>query len=140
MNVMTPSPKPQRLKVGGPLGVLLVMDSQPLLLRMAEVVRSMEGEGLRLLGQFGTVAQVVDWQVWNRKPWHYAFVDLGLPDGASEELIARLLSQASPGHVVAIGDHLWREVRAKCAAMGVTDLLEKGDVIAFRGYLEAKLL
>jgi hypothetical protein len=30
-------------------------------------------------------------------------------------------------------------VREKCAGLGVTDLLEKGDVIAFRSFLEAKV-
>ena len=137
MEATKASAKTQRVKVGGPLGVLLVMDSPPLLLRMADVARSLEG--VRLLGTFGSLAQVVDWIVWNHAPWHYAFVDLGLPQGASEELVERLLSQPRAGHVVAIGDHLWREVRDQCTAMGVTDLLEKGDVIAFRSFLEAKL-
>jgi DNA-binding NarL/FixJ family response regulator len=137
MEATTISTKAQRLKVGGPLGILLVMDSPPLLLRMADTVRSMEG--VRLLGTFGSLPQVVDWVVWNHEPWHYAFVDLALPQGASDELIERLLTQPRAGHVVAIGDHLWREVREKCAGLGVTDLLEKGDVIAFRSFLEAKV-
>jgi len=127
--------KSQRLKVGGPLGVLLVIETPSLLLRMADVVRSVEG--LRLVGSFSGVAQAVDWLVWDRAGWHFAFVDLAL--GASgDELVHRLLSQPRPGTVVAVTDHLWREVREKCRALGVVELLEKGDVIAFRGYLEAK--
>jgi hypothetical protein len=128
--------KSQRLKVGGPLGVLLVVDSPPLLLRMADVVRSIEG--LKVAGSFTGVAQAVDWLVWDRSGWHFAFVDLALGE-SGEDLVQRLLSQPRPGTVVAVGDHLWREVREKCRAMGVHDLLEKGDVIAFRGYLEGKV-
>jgi hypothetical protein len=135
METMGSQPKSQRVKVGGPLGVLLVIESPPLLLRMAQVVRSIEG--LQLAGTFSGVSQAVDWLVWDRAGWHLAFVDLGLGDSGTE-LVQRLLSQPRPGTVVAIGDHLWREVREQCSAMGVYDLLEKGDVIAFRGYLEGK--
>ena len=128
--------KSQRVKVGGPLGVLLVIETPSLLLRMADVVRSVEG--LRLAGNFSSVAQAVDWLVWDRAGWHLAFVDLAFGE-SGEELVQRLLSQPRPGTVVAIGDHLWREVREKCRAMGIYDLLEKGDVIAFRGFLETRV-
>ena len=128
--------KSQRVTVGGPLAVLLVIDAPPLLLRMAEIVRDIEG--LRLAGSFATVAQAVDWLGWDRGGWHLAFVDLGLGTSA-EELVQRLLSQPRPGTVVAVGEHLWREVREKCGALGIADLLEKGDVVAFRGYLETRV-
>lgn len=126
--------QPQRLRHGGPLQVLLVVDSAPLLLRMTEVARTIPG--LRLAGAFTTAADVVDWTVWERPTWHYAFVDLGLRVGTGEEVVQHLLSEPLPGTVVALGDHLWREVRQRCAAMGVHHLLEKGDVIAFRSFLE----
>jgi hypothetical protein len=77
--------------------------------------------------------------VWGRQPWHYAFVDLALAEAGGEALAQRLLAQGGGGRVVAVVDHLWREVRQKCAALGITDLLEKGDVIAFRSYLEVKV-
>ena len=128
--------KSQRLKVGGPLGVLLVIETPSLLMRMADVVRSIEG--LRLVGSLSSAAQAVDWLVWDRAGWHFAFVDLALGENG-EDLIQRLLSQPRPGTVVAVGDHLWREVREQCRAMGVYDLLEKGDGIAFRGFLEGKV-
>jgi hypothetical protein len=128
--------KSQRLKIGGPLGVLLVIETPSLLMRMADVVRGIEG--LQLVGSFAGVAQAVDWLVWDRAGWHLAFVDLAL--GASgDELVQRLMALPRPGTVVAVGDHLWREVREKCRAMGIYDLLEKGDVIAFRSYLEARV-
>jgi hypothetical protein len=128
--------KSQRVKVGGPLGVLLVVESAPLLLRMAEVVRGIEG--LRLAGSFTSVAQAIDWLVWDRAGWHMAFIDLALQQ-PGEELVQRLLAQPRPGTVVALGGHLWREIREKCAALGVYDLLEKGDIAAFRGYLESRV-
>ncbi|MEJ8836455.1 response regulator [Ramlibacter sp. AN1133] len=128
--------KSQRQRVGGPLGVLLVIDTPSLLMRMADVARDIEG--LRVVGTFSSAAQAVDWLVFDRAGWHLAFVDLGLGE-SGDELVQRLQSQPRPGVVVAVGDHLWREVREKCRAMGVHDLLEKGDVIAFRGYLESKV-
>lgn len=128
--------KSQRVKVGGPLGVLLVVDAPPLLLRMAEVVRGVPD--LRLAGTFTSVAQAIDWLVWDRAGWHIAFVDLGLGEPGAQ-LVQRLLSQPRPGTVVALGEHLWGEVREQCAAMGVYDLLEKGDLVAFRGYLETRM-
>jgi hypothetical protein len=105
-------------------------------MRMAEVVRGIEG--LRLAGSFTSVSQAVDWLMWDRTGWHLAFVDLSFGEDG-EELLQRLLSQPRPGTVAAVADHLWREVRDKCNVLGVSDLLEKGDVIAFRGYLEGRL-
>jgi DNA-binding NarL/FixJ family response regulator len=124
------------VQVGGPLGVLLVIDSPPLLMRMGEVVRSLQG--LRLAGSFTGVAQAVDWLAWHHASWQFAFIDLALGE-TGEDLVQRLLSQSRPGNVVALGDHLWHEVREKCSEMGVYDLLEKGDVAAFRSFLEARV-
>lgn len=128
------SGKPQRVRVGGPCKVLLVIDNAQLLLHMTEVVR--QTEGAQLAGAFTTAPEAIDWVVWDRQPWHVAFVDLGLQRGTGEEVIGALLQQPSPGTVVAVGDHLWREVRERCAAMGVQHLIEKGDLISFRGVVE----
>jgi DNA-binding NarL/FixJ family response regulator len=136
MESVRASAKSQRMQVGGPLGVLLVTESAPLLLRMAEVVCSIPG--LRLAGSFNSVAQAIDWLVWDRTGWHIAVVDLALRQ-PGQELVQRLLAQPRPGTVVALGDHLWREVRAHCDAIGAHELLEKGDIAAFRGYLEARM-
>jgi hypothetical protein len=66
-------------------------------------------------------------------------VDLNLKDGGTQPLVQRLLSQTRPGTVVALGAHLWQEIRQDCARMGVYHLLEKGDLVAFRGYLEEQV-
>jgi DNA-binding NarL/FixJ family response regulator len=114
--------------------VLLVAHPPALVERMAEVVRSIEGA--RLVASFANATQAVDWLVWKPGEWQVAFVDLGLPQGASDEVIQRLLSEARPGTVVALGDHMWKEVREKCAAIGVYHLLEKGDLVALRAFIE----
>jgi hypothetical protein len=57
----------------------------------------------------------------------------------TREVITRLLEEPRPGSIVALADHLWREIRAECAAMGIYHLLEKGDLIAFRGFLEEQV-
>jgi DNA-binding NarL/FixJ family response regulator len=131
------APAKQRLRVGGPVRVLLVVDNAQLLLRMSEVARSFPG--LSLVGAFTTGTDAVDWMVWDRQGCHLAFVDLGLRNDGANQVIARLAQEGRVGTVVAIGDHLWREIREKCAAMGVYHLLEKGDLIAFRGFLEEQL-
>jgi hypothetical protein len=136
METINTSANSQRLRLGVPLGILLAVGSAPLLTRMGEVVRDFDG--LRLLGTFTDGAEVVDWLVWNRPNWHFAFVDLALP--GAEDLVRRLVAQPRAGLVVAVVDHLWREVREKCTALGASDLVEKGDVIAFRSYLESRLL
>ena len=137
MQLVTDTAKSQRLRVGGPLRVLLVVDNAQLLLRLSEVVRSIAG--LQLAGAFTTPQDVVDWTVWDRGGWHLAFVDLGLRQDGTPQVVARLLEDPRPGRLVALGDHLWRETRAQCAAMGIHELLEKGDVIAFRGFLEQQV-
>lgn len=126
-----------RLKVGGPQRVLLVANPRPLLAHMVEVVASIQG--LQLAGSFDSAEAAMDWIVWDRGGWHLAFVDITLPDGAGQDLVRRLMSQPRPGTVVALGAHLWREIREECAKMGVYQLLEKGDLIAFRGVLEERV-
>jgi DNA-binding NarL/FixJ family response regulator len=131
-----PAPS-ERLKVGGPQRVLIVVDPPALEQRMAEVVRALPG--LEVAGSFHTAADAVDWMVWERGHWHFAFVDLDLPDNGARDVIQRLLAQSRPGTVIALGPHLWREIKEKCAQMAVYHLLEKGDLIAFQGFLEAQV-
>jgi DNA-binding NarL/FixJ family response regulator len=137
MERMPDPARPQRIRLGGPLRVLLVVENAQLLLRLSEVVRSIEG--LHLAGAFTTAIDVVDWTVWDRHGWHFAFIDLGMRQGGTREVVTRLLEDARPGTLVALGDHLWREIRAECETMGIHHLLEKGDVIAFRGFLEEQV-
>jgi len=131
------SARPERFKLGGPQRVLLVADPPSLLMRMTAVVRALPG--LEVAGAVSSAADLVDWTVWDRGGWHFAFVDLDLPDGAARDVVRRLLGQQRPGTVVALGAHLWKETREQCAGMGVYHLLEKGDLIAFQGFLEQQL-
>ena len=131
------APKTERMKLGGPQRVLVVVDPPALTQRMAEVIESFPG--LQLAGAFSTAEDAMEWTVWDRGGWHFAFVDLNLKDGGSRELVQRLLSQPRPGTVVAIGAHLWKEIRQECAQMGVYHLLEKGDIVAYRGFLEEQV-
>jgi DNA-binding NarL/FixJ family response regulator len=131
------STAPVRIKLGGPQRVLLVAHPKPLLAHMIEVVGSIPG--LQLAGSFDEAEAAIDWTVWDRGGWHLAFVDLSLPSGAGRDLIRRLLAAPRPGTVVALGPHLWKEIREECAQMGVYTLLEKGDLIAFRGVLEERV-
>jgi DNA-binding NarL/FixJ family response regulator len=137
MNPVPLPPKSEHLNLGGPQRVLLVADPAPLLLRLAEVVRSFPG--LELAGMVGTAQDAIDWAVWDRGSWHLAFVDLNLPQGGTQDVVRRLLSQPRPGTVVALGAHLWKETRAECAQMGIHHLLEKGDIVAFRSFLEEQV-
>jgi len=137
MNPVPLPPKTERLKLGGPQRVLLLADPPALALRMAEIVRSFPA--LELAGMFSTAQDLIEWTVWERGTWHFAFVDLGLPEDGAADVVRRLLSQPKPGTVVALGAHLWKETREVCAQMGVYHLLEKGDVVAFRGFLEEQV-
>ena len=130
-------PTSERLRVGGPLRVVLVAQPAPLLLRMAEMVRSLPQ--LQLAGAFRTAQDAIDWQLWDREGYHLAFVDLGLEEGNGPEAVQRLLSQRRAGTLVALVDHLWREVRERCTALGVYHLLEKGDLVAFRSFLQDRV-
>ena len=130
------TPKSERLKAGSPLRVVLAVDPPSLLLRMVQEVKAMPG--LHLAGAFSDAQAAIDWQVWDREGYHLAFVDLGLPQDGSRAVVQRLLSQRRAGTVVALGDHLWQEVRDRFAAVGVYQLLEKGDVVAFRSFLQER--
>jgi DNA-binding NarL/FixJ family response regulator len=120
-------------RYGGPARAVLVVEAAPLLLRMAEVARSVSG--VQLVGSFSRAAEVLDWLVWDRPSWHLAYVDLSMRQGSSEEVVQRLHASGR-GTIVGISDHMWRETRATWAPHGVAHLVEKGDVIAFRSDLE----
>jgi hypothetical protein len=115
--------------------VLLLAAPPPLLLPMADVVRSMPG--LQLVGSFSEVLDVVDWAMWDRDGWHYAYVDLALP--GSTDAVRRLQASRRPGVVIGLVAHMWQEVREKAAALGVNHIVEKGDMIALRDDLERRL-
>ena len=127
----------KRVRIGGPVRVLLVVENAPLLLRLVEEALSFPG--VQVAGTFTTAQDVVDWTVWDGGGWHLAFIDLALAHDGTRQAVARLLEDPRPGRLVALGDHLWRETRAECAALGIHDLLEKGDVLAFRSFLEQQL-
>ena len=137
MATTTGSDKGLRLRFGGPMKVLLVAGPPALLRRMADIVRSIEG--VELAAEFGTPGEAIDWVVWERQPWHLAYVDVTLPRAECEPLIQRLVDSPRGGTVVGITNHLWREVREHCAQLGVYDIVEKGDVVAFRSDLEARV-
>lgn len=136
MTALPLPPKPERIRVGGPLRVLIVVEPASLLLRMNEVVRSMPG--LELAGGFSSAMDAIEFIVWDRPSWHFAFVDTAL-SGSSDEVIRRLQAQPRPGTVVALVPHLWQEIRAACAQKGVYEMVEKGDAVAFQDFLEAHL-
>lgn len=132
MNPLPQPARPERFKLGGPQRVLVAVDPPSLMLRMTEVVRSIEG--LEPGGSFANGMDAIEWLLWERKSWHFAFVDLDLQ--GSQDLVQRLQAQPRPGTVVALVPHVWEEVRADCARRGIHRMLEKGDIIAFRGFLE----
>jgi hypothetical protein len=115
--------------------VLLLAGPAPLLLRMGEIVRSVER--VQLVGSYTETLDVVDWAMWDREGWHLAYVDLTLP--GSDEAVRRLLATRRPGVVVGVVDHLWREVREEAAKIGVHHIVEKGDLIALRDDLERRV-
>jgi hypothetical protein len=137
MSPLPQAPATERIQVGGPPRVLLVVEPTALAGRMAEVIRSLPR--LQLADAFSTAQDAMEWTVWDREGWHFAFVDLDLKDGGARFLVQRLLSAPRPGTVVALGAHLWQEIRQDCARMGVYHLLEKGDLVAFRGFLEEQV-
>jgi DNA-binding NarL/FixJ family response regulator len=126
-----------RSRYGGPIRVLIVAAPATLLQRMVEVVQSLEGT--ELAGGFSTVDDALEWSVWERKPWHFAYVDMTLPEQKGEQLARHLLQSPRAGTVVGLCAHLWRETREKLGQIGVADILEKADFTAFQGDLERRL-
>jgi hypothetical protein len=124
----------QRQRFGSSLQVILVVSPAALLQHMSAVVGAIEGTVLA--ASFATPAEALDWVMWKRPAWHVAYVDMTQP-GADE--VVRVL-QAAPhaGTILGVCAHLWREERERCAALGVRDIVEKGDLIAFQGDLEAR--
>ena len=94
-------------------------------------------EGAVLAGSFSSVQDLVDWTTWEgrRSGWQIAFVDETF--AFEERFVPRLQNRAgSAGTLVAIVDHLWKEVRERCASVGIYDIVERGDLVAFQDNLE----
>ncbi|MDB5861919.1 MAG: hypothetical protein JWQ76_5608 [Ramlibacter sp.] len=125
---------PQRQRFGSSLQVVLVLSPPALLQRMSDIVGAIGGT--LLAGRFATPADAVDWIVWKRPVWHVAYVDMTLP--GAEEVVRSLQGSQHAGTIVGVCDHLWREVRDRCSAIGVRAIVEKGDLIAFQGDLETR--
>jgi hypothetical protein len=118
--------------------VLLIAQPPALLQHMEKVVRSTQGAAL--VGSFGNVQDLVDWATWEgrRSGWQVAYVDEKFAFEA--RFVERLqVSSRGPGTIVAVVDHLWREVRERCAGIGIYDIVERGDLIAFQDNLEKHL-
>jgi DNA-binding NarL/FixJ family response regulator len=125
------------MRVGGPLRLLVVVDPASLRLRMTELTRRIEG--VELVGAFSSATEAIDHILWERPIWHLAYVDMGLPEDGSKDVVNRLLAMPSRGNIIGLVDHLWSEVREKCAALGVTDIIEKADIVAYQDNLERRL-
>ena len=125
---------PQRQRFGTSLQVVLVASPPALLQRMSDVVGGIEGT--LLAAAFATPADAVDWIVWKRPAWHLAYIDMTLP--GADDVVSSLQGSPHAGTVVGVCAHLWREERERCSAIGVQHIVEKGDLIAFQGELEAR--
>ena len=135
---MPPNPGPAPADTARPTSVrrvVLLAGPAPLLLRMGEVIRSVERAAL--VAAHTESIDVVDWAMWDREGWQLAYVDMSI--AGSDEAVRRLLACRRPGVVVGVVDHLWREVREKAAAIGVHDIVEKGDLIALRDDVERRV-
>ncbi len=115
--------------------VLIVAQPAALLQHMEKIVRATEGA--TLVGSFGSIQDLVDWTTWEgrRSGWQIAYVDEKF---AFEEQFVPRLQGCVRGHgtFVAIVDHLWKEVRERCAGIGIHDIAERGDLVAFQDNLE----
>jgi len=134
MTLTSANAPPRRLRFGSSLQVVLVLAPPALLQHMSTLVEGIEGT--QLAGAFPSAADAIEWIVWKRPSWHLAYVDMALPEAA--DVVRSLQGPAHTGTVVGVCDHLWREVRERCSAIGVRDIIEKGDLIAFQGDLEAR--
>ena len=124
----------QRQRFGSSLQVVLVASPPALLERMSAVVGFIEGTVLA--AAFATPADAIDWIVWKRRVWHLAYIDMTLP--GADDVVRSLQGSPHGGTIVGVVAHLWREERERCNAMGVQHIVEKGDLIAFQGELEAR--
>jgi len=112
MSPPSPSAPDQRQRFGSSLQVVLVASPPALLQRMSGLVGAIEGTVLA--GAFATPADAMD------------------------DVVRSLQASRHGGTIVGVCAHLWREERERCAAIGVTQIVEKGDLIAFQGELEMR--
>ena len=134
MSPPSPSAPDQRQRFGSSLQVVLVASPPALLQRMSGLVGAIEGTVLA--GAFATPADAMDWIVWKRPVWHLAYIDMTLQE--ADDVVRSLQASRHGGTIVGVCAHLWREERERCAAIGVTQIVEKGDLIAFQGELEMR--
>ena len=130
----TPFAKPAAA-AGTTFKVLIVAQPAALLQHMEKIVQATEGA--TLVGSFGSIQDLVDWTTWEgrRSGWQIAFVDEKF--AFEERFIPRLQGCVrGNGVFVAIVDHLWKEVRERCAGIGIYDIVERGDLVAFQDNLE----
>jgi hypothetical protein len=73
--------------------------------------------------------------MWKHVDWQLAFIDFALR-GSPAEAVASLLAQPRPGEVVALGAARWPEMQEACATMGIHRILDRGNLMAFRGFLQ----
>ena len=131
----TPANAPnQRQRFGSSLQVLLVASPPALLQRMSALVGTIEGTVLA--ASFPSPADAAEWIMWKRPTWHVAYVDMTL--AGAEEAVRVLKGSPHTGTIVGVCAHLWKEERERCGAIGVHDIIEKADLIAFQDDLERR--
>jgi DNA-binding NarL/FixJ family response regulator len=123
----------EHVRIGGPAKVVLLIDRQ-LLAGMRETLETVEG--VQLVGAFSSANELVDWVMWKHADWQLAFVDFALRGGSPADAVASLLAQPGPGEVVALGASRWPEMQEACATMGIQRILDRGNLMAFRGFLQ----
>jgi len=127
----------QRLRSGSPVQVLLVAGSAELRAACAGILEAVPG--VRIAGQFGTAADLLEWLVWTHQPWHYAFVDMALWNGAAREWLRQVAMRRDAGTVVAMVDEPSPAMHDTCARAGIRDLLVKADLESFRDYVQKQM-
>ena len=134
MTPLSVNAPPQRQRFGSSVQVVLVAAPRTLLQRMSAMVGTIEGTVLA--GAFEAAADAIDWLVWKRPVWHVAYVDMTLP--GADDVVLSLQGSRHGGTIVGVCAHLWHEERERCSAIGVQDIVEKGDLLAFQDELEAR--
>lgn len=119
---------------GGPAKVVLLAADRLLLGALRETVEAVDG--VELAGAFTSTHQLGDRAMWKHADWQLAFVDFALHRGSPSEAVTHLLAQPHPGEVVALGVSRWPEMQQACASIGVQRILDRGNLQAFRGFLQ----
>lgn len=128
----------QRRRFGGPVQVLLVAGSASLRQAWVDILAAVPG--VRVAGQFGAAADLLEWLVWTHQPWHYAFVDLALWGGPAQEWLRQVATRRDAGTVVGVAVEVSPATREACARVGIRELLPRDDLEAFRGFVQKQLM